>query len=79
MAVSTWTANRRIYLDQHGRAVEADDPARASLLVPAGGTLPLERARALGLVADPEPPAPAGKPSPKNKLKAAPDANKDTP
>lgn len=43
-------ADRRIYLDRTGRAVEADDPARAELLVATGGSLPYERAAELGLV-----------------------------
>lgn len=50
MAANTWTANRRLYLNKAGTVVEADDPARTSLLVAEGGSLPLEQARALGLV-----------------------------
>lgn len=46
----TFTADRRLYLDAGGRVVEHDDPAKVSLLVPAGGTLPLKRARDLGLL-----------------------------
>jgi hypothetical protein len=54
MASNVWTANRRLYLDKAGRVVEADDPNRASLLVPAGGALPLDRARELGLLGEAE-------------------------
>ena len=47
----TWTSDRRLYLAADGvTVVEHDDPRKATLLVPAGGTLPLDRARALGLV-----------------------------
>ena len=46
-----WTADRRIYLDAHGKAVEAKDPTRVSLLVAVGNTIPLTQAMALGLVA----------------------------
>jgi hypothetical protein len=69
-----WTADRRLYLDKAGAVVEADDPTRATLLVPAGGALPYERAQALGLIVEPAPaeeaPPPASKPQPKNKVKA---------
>lgn len=47
-----WTSDRRIYLDKDGNAVEAKDPARVSLLVAAGCTLPIETARRYGLVKD---------------------------
>lgn len=50
MAESTWTADRRLYLDKDGKVVEADDPNRASLLVAEGGQLPLADAKRLGLV-----------------------------
>lgn len=46
----TFTADRRLYLDADGRVVEHDDPSKARLLVPAGGTLPMKRARELGLL-----------------------------
>lgn len=45
-----WTADRRLYLNAAGQAVEADDPGRASLLVAEGGQIELERAQQLGLV-----------------------------
>ena len=70
-----WTADRRIYLDSQGNAVEADDPTKATLLAPVGGTLPLERARALGLV--PVAPEPAkAKITPANKGRRAPTEDK---
>jgi len=50
-----WTSERRLYLDKAGNVVEADDPTRTSLLVSAGGQIPLAQARALGLVRDPKP------------------------
>jgi hypothetical protein len=50
MATNLWTSDRRIYLDKDGAAVEADDPARVSLLVAQGGTIPLTEAERLGLV-----------------------------
>lgn len=50
MAVNLWTAPERLYLDAAGKAVKADDPTRQSLLVAAGGTLPIARARELGLI-----------------------------
>lgn len=92
MATTTWTSDRRLYLDAAGRVVEAGDPARAILLVIAGGTLPLARARALGLVRDDPPPAPAppdepapaaaaepkGKPAPANKAKRPSEAKDGT-
>jgi hypothetical protein len=75
-----WTSDRRLYLDRAGRVVEADDPTRATLLVPAGGTLPYARAEALGLIVAPTPaeeaPPVAGKPTPKNKAKVVAE-NKD--
>ena len=75
--MAIWTADRRIYLDKHGNAVEADNPAKAVLLVPAGGVLPLERAQALGLAAEPEPAEePKAKPAPPNKGRRAPAEDK---
>ena len=47
-----WTADRRLYLSQDGQVVEASDPRRHALLVGQGGSIPLEQARALGLVAE---------------------------
>ena len=45
-----WTSNRRIYLNAEGQPVEANDPARASLLVAEGGSIPQEQAVSLGLI-----------------------------
>lgn len=50
MASNLWTSDRRLYLDKAGKAVEADDPSRVSLLVAAGGTIPLADAEKYGLV-----------------------------
>jgi hypothetical protein len=47
-----WTSDRRLYLDSQGKVVEASDPKRRSLLVSAGGRLPMARAQQLGLVGD---------------------------
>lgn len=54
-----WVADRRYYLDKNGNVVGDKDPARVSLLIAAGCTMPMERARSFGLVKDTEPePAP---------------------
>lgn len=45
-------ADRRIYLDKDGKAVEADDPARATLLIAEGQSMPIADARRYGLVAE---------------------------
>lgn len=50
MASNMWTSERRLYLDQDGNVVEADDPKRASLLVGQGGQLPLADAERYGLL-----------------------------
>lgn len=50
MAANLWTAPERLYLDASGKAVKANDPNRVSLLVASGATLPIARARELGLV-----------------------------
>lgn len=70
MAEHTWTADRRLYLDKDGTVVEADNPARVRLLIAEGGTLPIEQARALGLI-----PVEAAPPV-EQKLAAGPAANK---
>ncbi len=69
MPTALWTADRRIYLDAAGRAVEAKDPRRVTLLVAEGGQIPLEQAQALGLLAAPAKTAPAnkGRKAPANK------------
>jgi hypothetical protein len=59
MADNTFTATERLYLDADGKVVKADDPKRRSLLVGVGGTMPMDRARALGLVAEPKAEQPA--------------------
>jgi hypothetical protein len=52
MNAGVWVANRRVFLDANGNAVEANDPTRVELLVPEGGKLPMSRAIALGLAGD---------------------------
>jgi predicted O-methyltransferase YrrM len=59
MATNLWTADRRLYLDAAGKVVEADNPARASLLVAQGGTILMDDAIRYGLVAEPKAAAPA--------------------
>ena len=72
--MAVWIANRRLFLAADGvTVVEASDPRKATLLVPEGGTLPMERAKALGLVPEPEP---APSPEPEPKARTAP-ANKN--
>jgi len=62
--MAVWIANRRLFLANDGTVVEATDPRKATLLVPEGGALPMEQAKALGLVAEPAPVA-APEPTPK--------------
>lgn len=66
--MATWTSDRRLYLDADGNVVEANDPAKRTLLVSAGGKLTEERARELGLVTDDA----KGKAPVNNKAKKAP-------
>jgi hypothetical protein len=75
--MAVWTSNRRLFLASDGvTVVEASDPRKATLLVPVGGTLPMERAKALGLVPEPaSEPAPNPEPEPEPKARATP-ANK---
>jgi hypothetical protein len=75
MATNEWTADRRLYLDKDGNVVEADDPARATLLVNAGAALPLDQARALGLV-DADGAAVKAKKASANKARASAPENK---
>jgi pyruvate/2-oxoglutarate dehydrogenase complex dihydrolipoamide acyltransferase (E2) component len=44
-----YIASARLYLDKDGKVVDENDPNRTTLLVPAGGRLPIERAEELGL------------------------------
>lgn len=50
MADNEYTSEERLYLNSKGEAVGEKDPDRQSLLVAAGGSIPIERARELGLV-----------------------------
>lgn len=45
-----WTSDRRLYLDANGAVVEHDDNTKVELLVGEGGTIPMQRAKELGLV-----------------------------
>jgi hypothetical protein len=67
-----WVADRRLYLDKDGKAVEANDPSRATLLVAAGNTIPLEEAERLGLTKASQGPS-------ENKLRQGPSENKISP
>jgi len=75
MADTRYTADRRLYLDADGNVVEADNPARRTLLVAAGGTLDMDTARRYGLVADPDAEKALAAP-PANKAQTKPPANK---
>lgn len=44
-----YVATERLYLDNNGKVVKADDPSRQSLLVPVGGRLSDEDAQHYGL------------------------------
>lgn len=70
MAINVWVSDRRIYLNAIGQAVEASDPARVSLLVAQGGTIPLADAERLGLTGE------KAKAAPANKAKASKAENK---
>ena len=50
-----YTATERLYLDSGGNVVRHDNPAKVSLLIAEGGTMPMSRAQELGLVKEPEP------------------------
>lgn len=50
-----WVSDRRLYLDASGNVVEGKGANRVSLLVAAGGTLPMETARKYGLVVNTSP------------------------
>lgn len=52
MASNMWTSDRRLYLDKDGKVVEADDPTRVSLLVAAGGNMPMADAERYGLTGE---------------------------
>lgn len=75
MASNMWTSNRRLYLDKDGKVVEAGDPTKQSLLVAAGGTIPLADAERYGLITvTPAVVAPVAPAAPEKA--AAPKANK---
>lgn len=66
-----YIATERLYLDKAGKVVKEGDPTKETLLVGAGGMLPMEQARALGLIEEKAKPEPA-----ENKAKASAPANK---
>jgi hypothetical protein len=72
-----WTSDRRLYRDAEGNVVEATDPSKQSLLVGKGGTLPLDQARELGLVDEPEAETEEKAKAPKSNKAKAPTANKE--
>ena len=78
MATNVYIADRRLYLDKDGNVVEEGDPTKATLLVAEGNSLPIERARALGLLdAEQSTDEPKAKAKPQaNKAKSAPQENK---
>lgn len=78
MASNMWTADRRLYLNAEGQAVEADDPTRIKLLVAAGGSIPMADAERYGLITvQPAVVTPAEKAkAPAANKAAAPKANK---
>ena len=45
-----YISRERLYLNSEGNVVKANDPSRATLLVAAGGSMPMARAQELGLV-----------------------------
>lgn len=48
--VAGYVADRNLYLDADGNVVEADDPAKQTLLVAKGGKITYAYARAMGLL-----------------------------
>jgi hypothetical protein len=75
MASNLYTSDRRLYLNAEGKVVEADDPTRVSLLVNAGGTIPMADAEKYGLT-NPIAPAPAKARAPEANKAKTPEANK---
>jgi hypothetical protein len=45
-----YVSDKRVYVDRDGKVVDEKDPARHTLVVAAGGSIPHERALELGLV-----------------------------
>lgn len=78
-----YIADRPLYLDESGQVVEHSNPAKMTKLVSAGGRVPEDKAKALGLVKDPEPEAAvveskAENAPPENKAVASPKETKAT-
>lgn len=53
----SYTSDKRVYVDKAGKVVDEKDPARHSLLVAVGGSIPMETARAAGLLSEESPDA----------------------
>jgi hypothetical protein len=70
--MAAYIADRRLYLDKDGKVVEDGDPTKVSLLVGAGGMIPEEQARALGLLEEKKAKADPAE----NKARASAPANK---
>lgn len=64
-----FTANRRIYLDKDRKVVEADNPARATLLIAEGQSMPDAEAREYGLIGGDAAEAEGDGPAPKKATK----------
>lgn len=47
-----YISDKRLYMDKDGNLVDEKDPARHTLVVAAGGSIPRERAVELGLVGE---------------------------
>jgi hypothetical protein len=73
VADNSYTADRRLYTDADGNVVEADDPNRQTLLVAAGGSLPIEEATRYGLNVEQK----AVSKAPQNKAVSGPEESKD--
>lgn len=70
-----FTPGRRLCLDAEGKVVEGDDPNRLTLLCSETGSIPMERARELGLL-DEEPEQKAIAAPPENKAVTMPKGTK---
>jgi len=67
-----WTADRRVFLDANGKAVDEKDPSKVELLIAPGQKMEMAKAVELGLVEQPVEPKAKGKaPAANADLKAA--------
>ncbi len=74
--MAPYVATERLYLDKDGKVVKASDPNRATLLVAAGGALPMERATELGLLVVEDDTKAKAEPAENKAKKAAPENKK---